>query len=187
MDVFGLVSTIGSIASTLGLIVAVFIWRWSQKISKEQDALARAVAHLQVQEKNGVMRSNADWLAAGGSDSPEYRLDCMVQDSLSVLRMLRYAPRDLLEDYFEALKEVINNLESAHGRSFSTHSGGTHVIDARPHLKQLAQELDRWANPIEDESFGPPAKDEWVKKKLWQEVGGIRTRLDNLDLKSTGQ
>jgi hypothetical protein len=181
MDSTGLLSAIGSIASTVGLVITVVIWRWSRRISKEQDALARAVAHLQVQEKNGVMRSNADWLAAGGTDSPDYRLECMVQDSLSVLRMLRYAPRDLLEGYFVSLEAVINNLESAHGKSFATHRGARHVVDARPHLKQLAQELDRWANPIEDESFGPPAKDEWVKKRLWQEVGGIRNRLEKLD------
>jgi hypothetical protein len=90
-------SIVGTLVSVVGLVITILVWRWSRRISQDQDALARALAHLQVQEKNGVLRSNADWLSTGGADAPEYRLQCLVQDSLSVLRMLKYAPQDLLE------------------------------------------------------------------------------------------
>ena len=58
-----------------------------------------------------------------------------------------------------------------------------HIIDTRPYLKQLAQELERWPKPIEDQDIGPPHKTEWVREKLLSQVGSIETRIERLDQK----
>ena len=73
-----------------------------------QAQLIKAMAELNVQEKTGVMMSNA--VRDQRVTLSHSRIECLLQDSRSVLRMLPYCPEDVRADYIIALKQVFLTL-----------------------------------------------------------------------------
>jgi hypothetical protein len=93
-----------------------------EKTIREVHVLQSAIAELQIREKIGVMRGDMTRLEGtknkrSGANEVRRLAELLVQNSLSVLPLFRYAPERLQIEYRDIVNQVLSTLSETRGAS----------------------------------------------------------------------